>query len=474
VVTSITLLIGLATLWFDLSNDGLVEDLLWNVTGETEPLEQLLGASQYLANATRQTPEVQAGTDIQHIPQNPFGVNAFIELESDPEKRERSMQLIDEAGFGWLRQHFTWEDIEIYGRNNYWDGRNDHDGDGQKDLISSWAKYDQIVALAEEYEVNILARVSGPTPRWALPSDTTNTHARPENIDDYVNYATAVAERYQGQIRYYQIWNEPNLGAEWVDGARWPPLVDPEAYTEMLCKTHDALKGINPEIVIVTGAIGPTIALSGYDAYDALYLQRMYDFGAGDCFDVLSTQGYGLFSGPTDRRLRPYTMNFARHTWLRDVMVANGDAHKPIWLSEAAWNPVPDDPNIIAPETFGQVTPEQAAEWAPLAYERAQEDWPWVGVINYWYLKRPDEREVNQPFYYFRLVEPDFEPTPTYFSLQAYIQSGEWRQPDQTWSTRARERLPQVLVGGLGVLFTGYVLASALWIRIFGRNEDRG
>ena len=27
----------------------------------------------------------------------------------------------------------------------------------------------------------------------------------------------------------------------------------------------------------------------------------------------------------------------------------------------------------------------QAARYMPLAYQRAQEEWPWMGVINYWF-----------------------------------------------------------------------------------------
>jgi len=135
----------------------------------------------------------------------------------------------------------------------------------------------------------------------------------------------------------------------------------------------------------------------------------------------LSVQGYGLWSGPTDHRLRQVTINYPRHLWIRDMMVANGDAHKPIWLSEVAWNPVPDDPTIADLDRYGSVTMAQAAEWAPLAYARAIEEWPWVGVVTYWYFKPADETDINQSFYYFRLVEPDFTPTPVYEALKAYI-----------------------------------------------------
>ena len=53
-----------------------------------------------------------------------------------------------------------------------------------------------------------------------------------------------------------------------------------------------------------------------------------------------------LWSGSTDHRLRPLNINFSRPLYIRDIMVANGDAHKPIWISEMNSNAVPNDPDI--------------------------------------------------------------------------------------------------------------------------------
>lgn len=460
-----------AALWLDLENEGLVWDVLWNVTGESEPSAQLLGAAQYAATYTRPKPNLALDAEIQHLPENPFGVNTFLQLESIPEKREHQMQLLSEAGFGWIRQEFAWEDIEIHGRGDFTDSRNDMDGDGQKDTISAWDKYDNIVDLTEKYDVQIIARLSAP-PDWSQPPGTTNPYTPPADFQDYVNFAVAVAERYQGRIQHYQIWNEPNIYPEWGD-----QQINPAGYADLLCRTYTALKAVDPNIVVHSAAIGPTIDLSGRDAYDLLYLQRLYDFGAGDCFDVLSAQGYGLFSGPTDRRMRPTLMNFGRHQWLRDIMVANGDAEKPIWISEAGWNPVPtaeEVPDIWGRETYGIVTMQEAAEYVPLAYERVLGEWPYIGVMSYWFLKRPDESEKLQSWYYFRLLEPNFEPTPVYESFKAMTQKGEWqtwRSSKNSWEQQARACVPQILVLGLALFFAAYVLAQA-FIQRFSRMWD--
>jgi hypothetical protein len=151
---------------------------------------------------------------------------------------------------------------------------------------------------------------------------------------------------------------------------------------------------------------------------DFIFLQRMYDAGAEDYFDVLAMQGYGLWSGPTDRRMQPRVLNFSRPLYIRDIMVRNGDEHKPIWLSEMNWNTVPEGVPAGAP--YGQVSEEQQARYVIEAYQRIQEEWPWVGVANFWFFKRATDLEKDRPEYYFRMVEPDFTPLPVYEALVEY------------------------------------------------------
>ena len=67
-----------------------------------------------------------------------------------------------------------------------------------------------------------------------------------------------------------------------------------------------------------------------------------------------------------------------------------------------------------------RVSDDQQARYAVEAYQRAQADWPWVGVINYWFFKRPTDMEKDQPAYYFRLLEPDFEETQAWQHLFSY------------------------------------------------------
>ena len=412
------MLVLAAGLLLDLANRGLVWRGIYNVTGEEGIPGQVVGVLEYIGRGFRPQPKTAPYAPIDHAGTVPFGVNVFLEQEVEPEKRERIISMAQEAGFLWLRQEFPWEDIEIHERGDFTDHRNDRNGDGvidETDAIDAWEKYDNIVDLVEQYDMRLMVRLSNP-PSWSHASEDAGDKGPPDNLDDYVNFVTAVGERYQGRITHYQIWNEPNIYPEWGNGD-----VNPEAYTDMLCRSYDALKAIDPGIVVVSGAIAPTVSMNYSNLNDFIYLERMLNAGAGDCFDVLAMQGYGLNSGPTDRRLRPTTVNFNRVLYVRDMLVQHDLEQKPIWISEAAWNPVPEDvPDISGRETYGVVTEEQAARYMVGAYERQQEEWPYTGVMFYWFFKRASDAEQNQSWYYFRMTEPDFTPLPIYNAISDY------------------------------------------------------
>ncbi|MBN1658035.1 MAG: hypothetical protein JXA93_06515, partial [Anaerolineae bacterium] len=358
---------------------------LYSVTGEESLPAQLRGGLEWLGNLTRPQPDTADFVPVAHAGVNPFGVNVFLEQEVEPAKREKAIRMIADAGFHWIRQEFPWEDIEIHGKGDFEDRRHEPHR-------SAWEKYDQIVDLAVEADLEMIARLSNP-PSWSRASgDAAGTFAPPDDLDDYGDFVEAVVRRYQGRIHYYQVWNEPNIYPEWGDAP-----VSPEAYTELLRVGYTRIKAVCPDCVVLSGALAQTIPLGPRDLNDFIFLQRMYDAGAGDYFDVLAMQGYGLWSGPTDKRMRPRVLNFSRPLYLREIMVENGDAHKPIWITEMNWNAPPEDfPN----KQFGYATEEQQARYAVEAFQRAQQEWPWLGVINVWFFKRASDAERDQAWYY--------------------------------------------------------------------------
>jgi hypothetical protein len=436
----VLLVLFAALFWLDLTNRGLAWRVLYAITGEEDALGQVRGAVEWGGTLLRPAPHTDPFAPVNHLHDTPYGVNTFLQLEADPAVRARSMGMIADAGFTWIRQQFPWEDIEIHGRGDFEDRRN-VDAIG---VVSAWDKYDQIVALAAQHGVHVLARIDNP-PAWTRANPNESTLAPPDDWADYDAFLTAVAERYRGRVRHYQIWNEPNIYPEWGENP-----VNPEEYTAVLCRAYALLKAIDPAIVVHAAALSPTVSLTDRNLSDLIFLQRMYQAGASGCFDVMHAQGYGFFSGPTDQRLRTTTLNFARPLYIRDIMVANGDAGVPLWISEAGWNPVdaPDVPDMPGRENFGAVTPVQAAQYMTQAYTRITREWNWIGVMMIWHWKRPDESERLQPFYYFRMVEPDHTPMPIYYAMRDHIADelpilyAGTHQADHRFIQRVTHRLP--------------------------------
>jgi hypothetical protein len=394
-----------------------IRSALFALTGEERLFSQVKGLTDLTADLLRPPLNLAPDAPVQNTDFNPYGVNVFLNEEADPAKREQSVRLAAEAGFHWLRQEYPWQDIEIHGKGDFEDRRN-------QPPRSAWDKYDQIVDLADKYGMELIVRVSTP-PAWSRKSgESLGTFAPPDNYEYFGDFVYALVSRYRGRIRYYQIWNEPNIYPEWGSYS-----ISPEDYTRLLKIAATRAREADPDVVIISGALASTIALQpdaappNNDLNDLLFLQRMYDAGAAPYFDVMAMQAYGLWSGPTDQRMHPRVMNFGRPQFVRDLMVANSDAQKPIWISEMGWNAVPDN---VADKRFGQASLEQQARFTPMAYQRVQEEWPWAGVVNTWYLKRATDEwlKLGRPEAYFRLLDPDFTVQPVYESLKAYITGG--------------------------------------------------
>ena len=407
-VILIVALVALAALGYGYIERDTIRFLLAHWTGEEDLGEQLKGtlALAYLL-LSKPAPQTAPYVPVAHTGIPPYGVNTFLEQEVEPHKVERSLRMIANAGFCWIRQEFPWEDIEIAAKGDYWD---------HKWNVSTWEKYDRIVALAEQYGLEIIVRLDNP-PAWSREVGMAPgwDRAPPDNYDNFGDYVQAVVSRYRGRIRYYQIWNEPNIFPEWGDQP-----ADPEGYVELLKVAYRRAKQADPDCVILCAALAANTEetppeFGPRNMSDLLYLERMYEAGVQGHFDIMSAMIYGLWTGPYDLRTSRDRTNFSRVQLLREIMVQHGDAHKPIWVSEVGWSALPE--GFPGAAVYGRVTEEQQAIYAVEAYIRAAREWPWMGVMNYWFLRRPSDAEASQAWYYFRLLEPDFGELPVYGAL---------------------------------------------------------
>jgi polysaccharide biosynthesis protein PslG len=332
-----------------------------------------------------------------------LGANFFLDREVELWKQEKTLEMARVAGIAWIKQLFSWEEIEPHYKGEF-----------------DWAKYDRIVDLAEKQGMQIIARLDRP-PDWTRQDNRFKTRP-PDDLADWGDFVYAFVQHYRGRIGYIQVWNEPNLTAEW--GFQ---RVDAVAYTEMLKVAYERAKEADADVVVLSAPLAITLedASMRGNHNDLVFLEQMYEAGAAHYFDVLSANAFGLDRPPEDAP-HPEVLNFRRVELQRAVMDKYGDSRKAIWINEYGWNAAPDSfPRESL--TWERVSEAEQADYTVRGIRWAQEHWPWIGVVNIWYFRQVGDIPLDRPAYYFALVDPEFRPSLAYEAL-----SREWGESGPT------------------------------------------
>lgn len=254
-----------------------------------------------------------------------------------------------------------------------------------------WSTVDPLVAGAATAGIGVLPFVYG-APSWAVPIDkrwhsptylpvrTTTQRA------GWQAFLAAVVQRYgpsgtfwaenpavpTSPLRTWQIWNEPNF--KYFVGRP-----NPAEYGRLLKLSATTIKAADPAAKLVLGGMfaRPGEATHNFkppQAYFAAdFLQQMYEKTPG-----IKTKFQGAALHPYTgnyKRLMPYIEEF------RDVLKANQDAGKPLWITELGWSSGKKAANnSFAKGPRGQVTQLKGALSLLLAN---QAKWHLRGV--YWF-----------------------------------------------------------------------------------------
>jgi photosystem II stability/assembly factor-like uncharacterized protein len=307
----------------------------------------------------------------------------------DPLLRQAS-----EIGFRAVVQVFSWQELEP--TRGEW----------------HWEYPDFLLQAAEFYDLDLIVRLDHP-PAWALPatSEQTNDEGFPFEVEAYLKFVEAVAQRYQGRIRGYIIWNEPNLASEWGG----PP--DPLAYTRLLQRAYEVIKQQDPAALVISAGLSSTNTSpdageqSNQAMDDRLFLEKMYQAGARPFFDALGAHPYGFAYPPDDPPGAHDGLNMNRLLELRAMMETYGDAAKPVWATEIGWTT-----RGVGEHHWLTVSPERQAAYLARAWEKANIEFPWLHVFTVWNLSQglpePDEKAG------YSLLDEDGTPKPAYGRLQ--------------------------------------------------------
>jgi len=137
----------------------------------------------------------------------------------------------------------------------------------------------------------------------------------PRSIDfaAYVEFLQQAAQQGPDGI---EVWNEQNIDREWPVGQ-----IDPAAYVQqMLAPAYNAIKSVNPDILVISGAPSPTGYFGGCSAAgcdDAPYVAAMLAAGAADyvdCVGIHYNEGI-LPPSQTSGDPRGNSSHYTRYFW---------------------------------------------------------------------------------------------------------------------------------------------------------------
>jgi hypothetical protein len=329
-----------------------------------------------------------------------YGVQAFLWWRPDIARRD--LGLVQDLGFGWVKQSFAWRDIESIEKGKY-----------------DWYRPDVIVDLAANAGLKLLVRVDR-QPFWSQESDWPPLeNAPPADLQDFADFCGALAGRYKGRIAAYQVWNEPNLNREW--GGE-PP--DPSEYTALLKVCYEAIKSADPQAIVISAGLAPTGTGLPVAMPDDEFLQGMYDAGAANYFDALGLNAPGYKAPPeTPPEAGATNPDYGGGRWfvfrhvedMRQLMIDNGDADRQVVILEMGWTTDTVNPGYA----WHAVSEQQQAEYLVGAYRYAAENWrPWIGPMFTIYLADYDWTPDANEQWWWAITLPDGTPRPAYYALR--------------------------------------------------------
>lgn len=320
----------------------------------------------------------------------------------------RIFNLINDLGFNWVKQQVEWFRIEPH-KGQY-----------------NWGALDPIVNTANARGVNVLFSVVK-APEWARPGNTDwSVEGPPANPQDLADFMGAMAARYKGRVRAYEIWNEQNLGREWGNEP-----IDAARYVRLLAAAYRAIKAQDPSAYVISGAPTPTGVNNAFAMDDALYLEKMYQAGLSRYCDGVGVHpsGYnnppnataGSWSDPSAPTFKGHRSFFFRDTlWTYySIMRKYGDGGKRLWPTEFGWAST-QGLGAGPAKGYGYANNNTETEQAQFLVQAMQlaRSWGFVGPMFVWNLNFGPVAGPRDEKAAFGILRPDWGPRPAYHALR--------------------------------------------------------
>ena len=257
----------------------------------------------------------------------PFGMVANVANRVRSDEISTYVGLLREANVQWAREEIFWHQVQFAPGGAYRWGGDD----------AGMYNYDQSIGALRDANISILGLLDY-NPAW--------TKGTAPNLDDWIgawgDYVYQAVARYgrSGQIKYWEIWNEPNLSRFGYETGLYT-IAD---YVRILDVARTAAKAADPQANIVLGGLASIWSEppspTNYDYFD--YLDQLGKLNAWRLFDVLAVHPYRPDAPEGSPWRRDTSQTFPTEMERLDAMMERYGA-KPVWLTEmgypsSGWN----------------------------------------------------------------------------------------------------------------------------------------
>lgn len=289
------------------------------------------------------------------------------------------LPLVKQAGFSWIRDELYWEAIErTPGRFNF------------------PARFDTYLAACAKLGISplVVLDYGNPVAYPALFSQS-NFPRSPEARARFTRYVDAVVARYDGTVKHWEIWNEPDF-----DKINYP------TYLALLKDTFYTIKRRSPDASVISCGGGGSGGGPGGDCIVGL----MKDGGLNDQdgFSVhpymppnTPEKGYPATGAPIDFVSIPTVWPYLKRL-TADNVKADGRPLQ-VWVTELGWP--------VNPKAPGQDEASQASNLVRTFLLSRR-----YGTVKavFWYDFVDDGTDVNNIEHNFGLLHHDLTPKPAF------------------------------------------------------------
>lgn len=292
----------------------------------------------------------------------------------------RDFELMQRFGLDTMRISIAWGDYET-----------------EKGLILC-DYLDAYVDAAVARGITLMAYVAY-FPTWATRA---GWNGAPEHPEDFGDFLRAMARRYKGKIRYWEMTNEPDLSM-YFDGTV-------EQLAATVIAGAKAVKEVDPANVVIMG---------GLAHFSPGFIDRLYELGIGEWCDVINIHGY--YETWSER---PVESVFGDIMRVSGQIAARGNKQQ-LWVAEIGYSDYREPDGRVSESYTATYDYEHTQDYQAAYLVRALATILATGRVSAvaWYeIKNRDPRgivigDVNNK--HLGMLDENYLPKPAWFSLVA-------------------------------------------------------